>query len=69
MTLKHLEDFRAQIQAQILKHDATPAVPGQEILKLTGSIELHVGLNLMNQLISMEQAILQAPPGAVGPEI
>lgn len=69
MTLKHLQDFQAQIQAQIEKHKVSTPNPGQEMLFHLGAIELHCGLNLVNQLIVLEHTLLAAPPGATGPEI
>lgn len=67
MTLAQLEHFRSQILAQqIGKHGQTPQ-PGQELFFHLGAIELQVGLNLVNQLITMEQAQLAIPPGAISP--
>lgn len=69
MTLKQLEDFKAQITNQINHHKTQTPPAGQELLYNLGAIELQVGLNLITQLIQMEQSILAAPPGAMGPEI
>jgi hypothetical protein len=67
MTLKQLQDFRNEILGQVQHHGAQAPVAGQELLYLLGGIELQVGLNLVNQLITMEQAQMAAPPGATGP--
>lgn len=69
MTLKQLEDFKAQIVNQITHHKMQTPPAGQELLYNLGAIELQVGLNLINQLLTMETALLAAPPGAMGPEI
>lgn len=69
MTLKQFEDFRTQIQRQLDQHKSAVPPVGQELLYHLGAVELQVGLNLINQLITMETALLAAPPGATAPEI
>lgn len=68
MTLEQLQSVQAQLRAQYKQRLELPlADESQLTLMHCNAIELRGALQLIAQLITQENVVLAAPPGATGP--